>query len=61
MIVGAYPRGTRSSQKIAAGVGTVFADAKKPSTKKAGTTPKPSGTRAEGENVRKIPLASESG
>jgi hypothetical protein len=37
MIVGAYPRGTRSSQKITAGVGTVFADAKWVGTKKTGT------------------------
>jgi hypothetical protein len=32
-------------QKIAAGMDRLFADAKKNSTKKAGTDPKPSGTQ----------------
>lgn len=45
-----YQHATRErDKKIAAGMGKLFADAKKTSTKKTGTSPKPSGThRARG-------------
>lgn len=41
-----YLHATRErDQKIAAGMGKIFADAKKTSTKRTGTDPKPSGTQ----------------
>ena len=41
-----YQHATRErDQKIAAGMGRIFTEARKASTKKTGSTPKPSGTQ----------------